>query len=213
MPSRGPGTAAQRGSGCSFMIAPRIIEASKGNSEPAWLETSSALPCDGHVADAVGLDPPPDVVEELEERIDRLGELLVEAPLVLVVVAAQPLRQTLDRVAKRPRQLTAARSAAFRDRGRPRSRAACGEGSRRGPRRWAAAALRSGPPRSSPAPSEPAGAIRPGEARARRGGRGSWPRSRGRRRTASNWARSRSRSRSRRLSTPRPNRSSRTPSP
>ena len=29
------------------MIAPRIIEASKGNSEPAWLETSSALPCEG----------------------------------------------------------------------------------------------------------------------------------------------------------------------
>ena len=90
---------AQRGSGCSFMIAPRIIEASKGNSEPAWLETSSALPCDGHVAHAVGLHPPPDVVEELEQRIDRLGELLVEAPLVLVVVAAQPLRR-----AARPRR-------------------------------------------------------------------------------------------------------------
>ena len=38
---------AQRGSGCSFMIAPRIIEASKGKSEPAWFETSSARPWAG----------------------------------------------------------------------------------------------------------------------------------------------------------------------
>ena len=36
-----------RGSGCSFMIAIVIIVASKGNSEPAWLETSSARPWAG----------------------------------------------------------------------------------------------------------------------------------------------------------------------
>ena len=79
-----------RGSGCRFMIAIVIIVASNGNSEPAWLETSSAAPVGGDVHDPLGLDPPPDLVEELEQREDRLGELLVEAPLVLVVVALQP---------------------------------------------------------------------------------------------------------------------------
>ena len=83
------------------MIAPVIIVASKGNSEPAWLATSSARPCDGHVVDALGLDPPPDVVEELEEREDRLGELLVEAPLVLVVLALQA--RTIASIASRSR--------------------------------------------------------------------------------------------------------------
>ena len=37
----------QRGSGWRFMIAPVIIDASKGNSEPAWLETSMARPWEG----------------------------------------------------------------------------------------------------------------------------------------------------------------------
>ena len=37
----------QRGSGCSFMIAPVIIDASNGNSGPAWLETSIARPWAG----------------------------------------------------------------------------------------------------------------------------------------------------------------------
>ena len=37
----------QRGSGCSFMIAIVIIAASNGNSEPAWLATSSARPWAG----------------------------------------------------------------------------------------------------------------------------------------------------------------------
>ena len=41
----------QRGSGCSFMIAPVIIEASNGNSDPAWLETSIARPCAGTLLD------------------------------------------------------------------------------------------------------------------------------------------------------------------
>ena len=52
------------------------------------------------MADPLRLHPPPGVVEELEQGVDRLGELLVEAPLVLVVLAAQPLRQALDRVAQ-----------------------------------------------------------------------------------------------------------------
>ena len=59
----------------------------------------------GHVLDAGRLDPPPVVVEELEERVGGLGELLVEAPLVLVVVAAHPPRHPLDRVAQGLRQL------------------------------------------------------------------------------------------------------------
>src|SRR6185436_3445775 len=49
----------------------------------------------------LGLHPPPGVVEELEQRVHRLCELLVESPLVLVVLAAQSLRQTFDRVAQR----------------------------------------------------------------------------------------------------------------
>ena len=96
------------------MIAPPIIVASKGKSEPEWLETISARPCDGDVADPVGLDPPPDVVEELEDRIGGLGELLVEAPLVLVVLAGE----AGGRSARRPRAAAsgappAARSAAL----------------------------------------------------------------------------------------------------
>src|SRR5436190_5327800 len=53
-----------------------------------------------HVPDALGLDAPPEVVKKLEQRIDRFGELLVEAPLVLVVVPSHPLRQPLDRAAQ-----------------------------------------------------------------------------------------------------------------
>ena len=37
----------QRGSGCSFMIAVPIIVASKGKTEPEWLETISPRPCEG----------------------------------------------------------------------------------------------------------------------------------------------------------------------
>ena len=58
----------------------------------------------GTVADPAGLDPPPEVVEELEQREDRLRELLVEAPLVLVVLAPQPHHDRLHGVAKASRQ-------------------------------------------------------------------------------------------------------------
>ena len=37
----------QRGSGCSFIIAPTSIAASNGNSEPEWFPTTSARPCEG----------------------------------------------------------------------------------------------------------------------------------------------------------------------
>ena len=59
---------AQRGSGCSFMNAPRIIEASKGNSEPAWLETSRALPCEG-----TWRTPTPSTLHHLSERNSNMG--------------------------------------------------------------------------------------------------------------------------------------------
>jgi hypothetical protein len=52
--------------------------------------------------DAVGaLDPhpPPAVVEEAEERLDQVGEVLVEAPLVVLVVSLQPAQHVLERVA------------------------------------------------------------------------------------------------------------------
>ena len=39
-----------RGSGCSFISAIVSIVASKGNSDPAWFETTRARPCDGTFA-------------------------------------------------------------------------------------------------------------------------------------------------------------------
>ena len=57
-----------------------------------------------HVANALRLDPPPDSVEEVEDREHRLGELLVEAPLVLVVLAPQAAGDRLERVAQLGRQ-------------------------------------------------------------------------------------------------------------
>ena len=94
----------QRGSGCSFINAIVIIEASKGNSEPAWLATSSARPWAGTWRIALRLDPPPDRVQELEQREDGLGELLVESPLVLVVLAAETPDHHIDGVAQLTRQ-------------------------------------------------------------------------------------------------------------
>ena len=116
----------QRGSGCCFMIAPVIIEASKGKSAPAWLETSIAAAVGGDVLDPGRLDPPPAVVEELEERVGGLGELLVEAPLVLVVLAAhaaapsaRPSRAaTWAARRRRPRRPPAGRARRRRRRGR-----------------------------------------------------------------------------------------------
>ncbi len=61
----------------------------------------------GHALGALGLHAPPAVVEKAEERLDEVGELLVEAPLVLRVVALHPLQQPLDR-----------RSGVARERGR-----------------------------------------------------------------------------------------------
>ena len=37
------------------------------------------------------LDAPPGLVEEREERLDQLGEALVESPLVLGVLAVEPV--------------------------------------------------------------------------------------------------------------------------
>jgi hypothetical protein len=58
----------------------------------------------GDVGGAGDLDPPPDVVEELERRERRLGELLVESPGVLGVLAAQPAGDQRQRVADPIRQ-------------------------------------------------------------------------------------------------------------
>ena len=77
-----------RGSGWFFRIATLIIVASQG-STPAWLATSSARSVRRDVLHAGRRHPPPAVVHELEERIDDLDELLVEAPLVLRVLTAQ----------------------------------------------------------------------------------------------------------------------------
>ena len=115
----------QRGSGCSFMIAPRIIEASKGKSEPEWLETRSARPWEGTLLHPVGVDPPPEVVEELEPGIDGLRELLVESPLVLVVARprdAGEAASTASRGAPSAARPPPARRRSS-GRGRPRSRA------------------------------------------------------------------------------------------
>jgi hypothetical protein len=48
---------------------------------------------------ALDLDPPPAVVEEAEERLHQVGEVLVEAPLVVLVVPLEPAQHTLERVA------------------------------------------------------------------------------------------------------------------
>ena len=71
---------------------------------PAWLEASSARPWAGHAVGALDLDPPPAVVEEAEEGLDQVGEVLVEAPLVVLVVALEPAQHALERVARLARQ-------------------------------------------------------------------------------------------------------------
>ena len=61
-------------------------------------------PVAGHVGGAHGLHPPPAVVEEVEEGQHQVGELLVEAPLVLAVVAVQAAGRPLDGAARVGRQ-------------------------------------------------------------------------------------------------------------
>src|SRR5215208_4104401 len=50
------------------------------------------------------LDPPPAVVEEAEERLHQVGEVLVEAPLVVLVLALEAPQYPLQRVACVARQ-------------------------------------------------------------------------------------------------------------
>ena len=73
----------------------------EGKQRAGVVGDEQRAPVGGHVAHPLGLDPPPDLVEELEQREDGLGELLVEAPLVLVVLALQAPRDRLDRVRSR----------------------------------------------------------------------------------------------------------------
>ncbi len=176
----------------------------------------------GHVAYPLGLDPPPDVVEELERGIDRLGEPLVEPPLVLAVLAPEPEGDALDRLPQR-------RSEARRPpaeprssgRGRPRSRPASGAGSPPPPRRPGAveADAFSGSDsarrawRSPTHPRQPARQV----ARVQRGAdptaARSWLAKSRTAASASNVGWYPTSARSRRLSTPRPKRRNRTPSP
>ena len=71
---------------------------------PAWLEASSARPWAGTRWAPSTLHPPPAVVEEAEERLDQVGELLVEAPLVVLVLALEAAQHALERVARVARQ-------------------------------------------------------------------------------------------------------------
>jgi hypothetical protein len=61
-------------------------------------------PVRGHALGAVDPHPPPRLVEEGEERLDQLGEVLVEAPLVLGVVAVEPVEDALDSLARVARE-------------------------------------------------------------------------------------------------------------
>ena len=88
-----------RGSGCSRITAIVIIEASKGKSEPAWFATMRPRPWAGTFLTPVDVHPPPHLVEEPEQREHRLGEVLVESPLVLRVLAAQAPQDGLDGLA------------------------------------------------------------------------------------------------------------------
>ena len=58
----------------------------------------------GHVLHAGRGHAPPAVVEEVEHRLDQVGELLVEAPLVLLVVAVEPPQRRGHAVAALARQ-------------------------------------------------------------------------------------------------------------
>ena len=136
------------------MIAIVIIVASKGTaSRRGW---RPAAPGRGPGrCEPLGLDPPPDLVEELEQREDRLGELLVEAPLVLVVVALEPADERLERVAQPAAAASPPPAAAAAQRVEARLDAAADAraGSRRSPP-GASARRRA---RSRPAPGQPAG--------------------------------------------------------
>lgn len=57
-----------------------------------------------HALGALDLHPPPGLVQEGEERLDQLGEVLVEAPLVLRVVAVQAVEDALDGLARIARE-------------------------------------------------------------------------------------------------------------
>ena len=64
-------------------------------------------PVSRHALGALDLHPPPRLVQEREERLDQLGEVLVEAPLVLRVVAVHPVEDPLHgltRVARERRR-------------------------------------------------------------------------------------------------------------
>ncbi len=58
----------------------------------------------GNVSHTVDFDPPPDVVKKLKQREDGFGELLVEPPLVLVVLAAKAIEHGIERRAEAARQ-------------------------------------------------------------------------------------------------------------
>ena len=143
---------AHRGSGCSFMIAAEDHRGVEREERPGVIGHEQRAAVGGDVANAGGLDPPPDLVEELEQRVDGLGEVLVEAPLVLAVLALEPPADRLERVAaaarEAPRPRPRRRSA---DPSRPRPPAAGGAGSRRSP----PARRRSSTERSRAAPREP----------------------------------------------------------
>ena len=81
---------------------------------PAWLATSSARPCAGHVAHAGRLRPATSGrTGSSKSGKDRLGELLVEAPLVLAVVAGEPAHGGVE---PRRARRAAAPAAAARER-------------------------------------------------------------------------------------------------
>ncbi len=61
--------------------------------DPGVVGHHQRAPVSGDVGGADRLHPPPAVVEEVEEGEHQVGELLVEAPLVLAVVAVQPPRR------------------------------------------------------------------------------------------------------------------------
>ena len=170
----------QRGSGCSFMIAIVIIVASNGNSDAGVVGDEQRPAVRRDVARRPSASTRHQtLVEELEEREDRLGELLVEAPLVLVVLAPQPAARSArarraagsgsdaggplgggERVEARPRPRRAAlrrKSATRLGRERRLARAlvaqAADPGEPAGERRRGAARGRSAGPRSSRAKS------------------------------------------------------------
>ncbi len=61
-------------------------------------------PVRGDVVGALDLDPPPAVEEEAEQRLDEVREVLVEAPLVVGLVALEPAQHVVDGGARVPRQ-------------------------------------------------------------------------------------------------------------